>query len=106
MPCTYHETPEEAGQRQKEYERRITQPYVEKLDNITAMLCAVMQAIDNADDCQNSEDFVSAIEFGVPNDARAWFKEHKAADEKRRDELRASALAKLSDHERQALGLD
>lgn len=105
MPCTHYETPSEKQARNDAWVKSVTQPYVEKLDSLTAMLCSVMTIIDTVQSAKvKYGDELSYIKENIPEDVAVWWKEHKKNDEERRDLIKAAALRKLNAEEREALG--
>lgn len=112
MPCRYEETPQEIAQRQEEEKRRLTQPYINKLDKLTRLLCEAMHALDhNAHFTLMDPATEQHPEREVPpvvlsDELRGWWLNHQAEDRKRNtEEVRANALKKLTPEERKALGL-
>lgn len=106
MPCTHYETPSEKQARNDAWVKSITQPYIEKLDTLTAMLCSVMTIIDTIySDAVPLGGELNYIKRNIPEDVTLWWKEHKKNDEERLDLIKAAALSKLTPEEREALGL-
>jgi hypothetical protein len=106
MPCRYEETPAEKKARNDAWVKRVTQPYVEKLDSLTAMLCNVMAMIDIVQsDKVKYGDELPYINKNIPEDVAVWRKEHKKNDEERLNLIKDAALSKLTPEEREALGL-
>jgi hypothetical protein len=99
MPCTYIESDDEIAERRNADKRRITQPYVDKLNKLTRMLCWVSPLIHPAV-------IVATIDSPEKRDFLAWKKQHDAEDAARnQEEIKQKALAKLSPAERKVLGL-
>jgi hypothetical protein len=105
MPCRTEETYEERAER-----RRKT------VDVPIAFLCGLLTVLENEDVVDLWLREIDWKEAGITKkEALEWWKEHKAEDELRRkreakerkeNELRISAMSKLTPEERQALGLD
>ncbi len=87
MPCRYDNA--EDDHRQFAEARKADR---EKLDNLTRMLCALCQmTLDNR--------------MPLTDELIEWYSQHKEWDKKRLADAKKSALAKLSDDEKEALGL-
>ena len=83
--------------------------YQRKVDRLTRMLCGLCKEVDAVQDAELSMELIDR----VPN-LRKWWKGHQAADRKREARERAErergrkigiALAKLTDEERELLGI-
>ena len=94
MPCRYDPSPEELKQEKDEETKRIVAPYLKKLNNLTEMLCNACQIIEN----------IGGVVYDTK--LKGWWKQHKESDAKRqKEELKKSALAKLTLKEIEALEL-
>ena len=126
MPCRYDPSPDElaAMRRAREEKRSAAKERAkirkQELDLATRLLCGVCRTLERA-----SVSFKLASEIIGEPELKEWYERHKAADEKRlkkeaekrrkRDakrrekarlrRLKESAVSKLTDEEREALGL-
>ena len=114
MPCRdfYDDHPQQ-------YFKDVTEPALKKqISFAESALCAALGTIEKMLIKQGSGDFgyrdvYEAIDYkeaGITEvDLRTWHKNHKKLDKKHREEekrkLKASALAKLTPEEREALGV-
>ena len=71
-----------------------------KIDYLTRLLCALIRAVEDGVGLETTELNDTQI-----SEMRAWIKEHDKWDKIRIEGLRESARAKLTDEEREALGL-
>ena len=97
MPCRDYESDNGYSQREE---------YKERCDQLARIACAVMEELVK----QGKEDFLVLKNEEV----RTWWEEHVKADRKekariaeieRKERVRAEALARLSDEEKELLGL-
>jgi hypothetical protein len=91
MPCTHDATPEEIRASVEATQRR-EQEIRNTISNLARMLCTMCKG---------------AINFGIilPDDISQWYEGHQERDKARLAKARATALAKLDDDEKEALGL-
>lgn len=99
MPCRYDETPEEIAAAKKS-EAVKSPEYIrirKELDKVTALLCGVMKADQSG---QVSTYIARNSELGV------WWENHRKMDiEREKKILKERALSKLTEKEKEALGL-
>lgn len=108
MPCLTYDPPDNTPSPVPDLKRQIA--------DLEAALCAALTVLDN--ESENGEDGIGMLnlkEAGVnEKKLRKWWASHKKRDadrrraeyeKQRKEQLRASALSKLSDEERQALGI-
>ena len=79
-----------------------------KLDNVTRMLCGICTAIGYRVGGHPSEASVegcNVMELERIKGLREWWREHQVFDEIRLSKAKQSGLAKLTDDEKEALGL-
>lgn len=118
MPCRYDPSPEEERQAREKATKKTVAPYIKKLDLLTKLLCEAMRIVAHnqhftlVDETPAVTTDASEVERRIiphpvlSNELQAWWKKHQAEDDKRqKEELRTSALAKLTSDERKALGL-
>lgn len=79
-----------------------------KLNDVTAMLCAVCNIFDNDvsfydRNIETSNDAAEAV-FKIKG-LNKWWKEHSEFDKKRLEAAKRSAMSKLTKEEKEALGL-
>lgn len=87
MPCRYDPTDAEiaaAAELSKKNQRDV----LNTISTLTRMLCRL---------CEEA--------FELPSDINDWYKEHLIKDEDRKKKLKKDVLAKLTDEEKEALGL-
>lgn len=92
MPCTDGGPSYEEAERSAKAAQKRNKEVKDKLDKLTRMLCTL---------CKLS------IEKGLmlPTEINNWYEVHKEVDKKRLADALKSALTKLSDDEKEALGL-
>lgn len=86
---------------------------LEKVDELTRMLCSLCRAVDE----YNKHPHTDRVPVTMPNNIGDWWKRHKKIDDrvqetnriaaeklKKKKKLRRSGLSKLTDEERTALG--
>ena len=131
MPCIYHETPEEIHAREladrAEREHAVTGPLIAKIDiqdrqiaELEAMMCGVFYLLENGFTnrgvtiyLQEILDRVNWQETGTTQMwTEDWWEDHKEQDRQRRIEegrkrerRRREILARLTEEEREILGL-
>lgn len=102
MPCRVDPTPEEI--RQAEEDRVLNSPsfIAQKvvLDKVTRLLCDVLITME----ISNNLHFLKS-NTTYPTELFEWWKKHKKDDEIRKNNLKRTALNKLSREEKEALGL-
>jgi hypothetical protein len=93
MPCSDWSEYDRIATPELRVSEREVERLTEKVHFLTAQLCWAMNEVDNYG--------ASA----VPAELERWWKEHKMLDERRRQEVKKAALAKLTPEERELLGL-
>ena len=83
-----------------------------ELDKVTKAACDLANGIENlAEDYISSDSYIANTllhlvkETYITRETHDWIVSHREADKKRKDEIRASALSKLTAEEKEALGL-
>lgn len=102
MPCRvfYDDHPED-------YFRDVTEPKLKaQISFAESALCGALTALTRLG--FDALDQIAYGDIGIKkSELKMWWEEHKKLDEKhRQQELKLSALAKLTDEERKALGLE
>ena len=131
MPCIYHETPEEIHAREladrAEREHAVTGPLIAKIDiqdrqiaELEAMMCGVFTLLDDGFTSHGITFYLPAVldrvnwqETGTTRMwTDEWWEDHKERDAERRAEearqlerRRQEILARLTEEEREILGL-
>lgn len=107
MPCR------DGGPDPREYNEYSVSLVLNKLNNVTRMLCGLCNALGLRNDDINSK----ILNVNSPSEhllkkninnikgLSSWWKEHQIVDEVRLSKAKQSALAKLTDDEKEALGL-
>jgi len=93
MPCIYEPSSEE-----------IRRPDKDKIDSLTRMLCAVLNALQNR--FGDALEMLDEVPLEEAKEIQRWWEAHQELDRKRRKEIQERALAKLTDEEKKALGLE
>ncbi len=78
-PCHYEETAEEIRARKQDAVAKLLKPYKKKLDDLTRMLCATLQAVEDVKEPLRQMNRYVAL----PREVRAWAKKHKQEDARR-----------------------
>lgn len=92
MPCRDGGPSPEEVNRSVKAEQRRNKAINNKIDTLTRMLCTL---------CKLSNE----KGMSLPTEISKWYEEHKEVDKKRLADALKSALAKLNDDEKEALGL-
>lgn len=85
----------------------------EKIDNLTRLLCGLCNALELRNDDVNNKilnvtytsEYVLKRNVNNVKGLALWWKEHQVCDKERLAKAKQSALAKLTDDEKEALGL-
>lgn len=97
MPCRYDPSDAEIAAA-AELSMKNQRDVLNKINTLTRMLCRVLGQIwDSGQTGLNAS--------GIDPDIQEWYKEHRKLDAKRKEQLRKDVLAKLTDEEKEALGL-
>lgn len=104
MPCRYDPSPQEIKEMQDEDNKRLLAPYIKKLDDLTKLLCKACQII-----LQHDGECIYNAQLDI------WYNKHNKLDKereaietekKRLKKLEKTALSKLTEEEKQVLGLN